>query len=163
MPDPESLRFAPFDVHEDLPRLERWLSLPHVARWWADPAHQIAQAISRPEGAGHAVLQVGGAPAGYVRWQRVDDAVADALEVPRRSWDADILIGEESLVGRGIGRRAVRMLCDELLADGTAALVGLVTSTGNARAIRAFVGAGFSRWREYDDPRYGRCVVLVYP
>jgi aminoglycoside 6'-N-acetyltransferase len=158
----ERLSLVPFDVSVDLPRLKSWLSRPHVARWWSDAEHQIAQAVNRPAGSGHALLWVGSTAAGYVRWQRVDDAVAVELDVPPQSWDADILIGEEALVGRGIGRLAVRMLCEHLLADGTAPLVGLVTSAANARAIRAFARAGLARWREYDDPRYGRCLVLVY-
>jgi RimJ/RimL family protein N-acetyltransferase len=87
--------------------------------------------------------------------------IMGALGVPIQSWDADVLIGEERLVGRGIGPRAARMRCEQLLADGTAALVGLVTSTKNVRAVRALERAGLSRWREYDDPRFGRCLVLV--
>jgi aminoglycoside 6'-N-acetyltransferase len=158
------IALRPFDPARDLDQLAAWLERPHVSRWWPDRDHQLEQARRRPAGGGHVLIQVEGSSSGYMRWQPVDPEVLAPLglpDIPVGSVDMDILIGEPALLGRGIGTGAVRMLCAQLLRDPSIPLVGMVTSTANAPAIRAFRAAGLRRFREYDDPRYGRCLVLV--
>lgn len=159
----ETLRLRPFSP-ADLPRLATWLLAPHVAPWWPDPEAQLADARAPPAGAGHVIIEWNGEPIGYMRWQRADATALAELglaAIPDGAVDMDILIGDGTHVGRGLGRRAVALLRDRLLADDTIPLVGMVTSTANVPALRAIEAAGFVRFDEYNDPRYGRCLVLV--
>jgi aminoglycoside 6'-N-acetyltransferase len=154
----------PFDAATDLPRLAAWLRAPHVVPWWPDAETQLEEARHRPPGSGQVVIAIDGEPVGYMRWQRADVAALAGLGlagIPAGAVDMDILLGEPSGTGRGIGRRAVRLLRERLLADDTIPLVGMVTAVGNQIAIRCFQAAGFEPYREYDDPRYGRCLVML--
>lgn len=157
---------GPFDLTRDLPRLAAWLRASHVAPWWPEPEAQLEEARHRPPGAGQVVIVVDGEPAGYMRWQRADVAALAGLGltgIPAGTVDMDILLGEPSGTGRGIGRRAVRLLRDRLLADDTIPLVGMVTAVANLIAVHCFRAAGFRPYPEYDDPRYGRCLVMLAP
>lgn len=110
------------------------------------------------------LIVVNQVPVGYMRWQKPDVSALAELGldgIPEGSVDMDILIGEPAVVGQGIGRRAIQLLRDRLFEDSTIPLVGMVTSVANVAALRAIEAAGFSRFQEYVDPRYGPCFVLA--
>lgn len=70
-----------------------------------------------PAGGGDALTAVGGAPVGYVRWQVISRSELEAAgitDVPEGSVDIDIAIGDEELVGRGIGRAALVLAIAEI-------------------------------------------------
>jgi aminoglycoside 6'-N-acetyltransferase len=162
--EPAAITLEPFDLTADLPRLAEWLRAPHVSPWWPEPEAQLEEARHRPPGAGQVLIAEDGHPVGYMRWQRSDAAVLASLglgDIPAGAVDMDILIGDVSRTHQGIGRRAVRLLQSRLLADASTPLLAMVTAVGNEVAIRSFRAAGFAPYREYDDPRYGRCLVLV--
>jgi aminoglycoside 6'-N-acetyltransferase len=147
--------------HEAL--IAEWLRRPHVSPWWGDAESRMAQFRATP-GSQHALIAVGGVPAGYLRWQTVDRAVLATLglgDIPDGAVDIDILIGEPAWVGRGVGPAALRSLLERLAQGGAPPLAGLCPSVDNAAAIRAFGKAGFRKLREVDDPVVGRCWVLV--
>lgn len=153
-----------FDAQRDRERLHQWLRRRHVARWWGDPDVQLTACLARPPGGDHALIRADGIAIGYVRWQRVAREELDAAglaEIPDGSIDIDICIGEPDYVGRGIATRALAALVERLCADPGIPLVGLGTSVANGAAIRAFEKAGFRRLREFDDPVYGRCVIMT--
>jgi aminoglycoside 6'-N-acetyltransferase len=151
----------PFDAVADLPLLAAWLGQPHVARWWLEREAQLEEAQNRPPGSGHVLIAVDGEPVGYMRWQRSDASALTSLGLPAGAVDMDILIGDPSRTLRGLGRRAVRRLRERLLADASIPLLGMVTAVDNLIAIRSFRAAGFEPYREYDDARYGRCLVML--
>jgi aminoglycoside 6'-N-acetyltransferase len=162
--DAAVVSLEPFDVSSDLPRLAAWLREPHVLPWWPDTDAQLEEARARPSGAGQVLIAAWGEPIGYMRWQRSDPAALASLGldgIPPGAVDMDILIGDPLRTRRGVGRRAVRLLRDRLLADSSVSLVGMVSAVGNEIALRSFRAAGFEPYREYDDPRYGRCLVLL--
>ena len=144
--------------------LSSWLAVPDVAEWWPDTAYQLVEAHRRSGGRQHRLILFDDEPVGYTRWQPVDVAALSSMgvhNIPEGSVVLDILIGEPLLLGAGIGSETARLLCEELFVDASIPMVGTVTSTENHRAIRAFKKAGLSLLQEYDDPRYGRCVVLA--
>jgi aminoglycoside 6'-N-acetyltransferase len=160
----DDIQLLPFDVTRDLARLAGWLAKPHVSPWWPDLDAQLQEARERPPGAGHVLIVVNQIPVGYMRWQKADVSALAELGldgIPEGSVDMDVLIGEPAMVGQGIGRRSIQLLRDHLLEDSTIPLVGMVTAVANVAALRAIEAAGFSRFQEYVDPRYGACFVLA--
>lgn len=156
-----SLEPVAFDRHAAL--LADWFRRPHVARWWGDAEDRIDQMRKTPRDE-HAVISVGGCPVGYIRWQAVDRAALDAAglsEIPDGAIDIDILLGEPSWLGRGVGSTALRLLLERLRNQKKGPLAGLCTSIENAVAIQCFEKAGFRKLRQYDDPTYRRCWVFV--
>lgn len=99
----------------DLPLLRRWLTAPHVARWWGEPPVDDAATAAkygpmidgddRPE---MFVFTVDEQEAGVVQRYAIDDepdwkdALAVAVDASGTA-GIDYLIGEPDLVGRGIG------------------------------------------------------------
>ena len=158
-----SVSLRPFTV-PDLDRLAGWLRESHVAPWYPRPADDLAGARAPAPGGDQAIITVGGEAVGYLRWQRVARETLDALglcEIPAGSVDADILLGEARVLGRGIGPAALEALARELLRDANVPLLGLTTSVENTRAHRAFEKARFRIVGQYTPPGLGLCHLMV--
>jgi len=154
-----------FDPGRDSERLLRWLTQPHVARWWGDPARAMEFAAKCPPGS-QALIAAAGAPVGYLCWQeppQADLVAAGLADLPPHLVDIDILIGEARLLGQGVGPRALGVLLARLRADPAVRFAGLGTSSANTNAIRCYGKAGFRHFRDFHDPEWGPCKYLVVP
>jgi aminoglycoside 6'-N-acetyltransferase len=126
------IEFRPF-TPEDLPLLRVWLEREHVRLWWREPIeHELAE-----DPAGRFVIVVDGRAAGMIQ-----------------SYDAeiDLLIGEEDLIGRGIGSQVLSQFAHEVVftRPGVTAVVATVEE-GNRRSWRAFEKAGFRHVRDVEE------------
>ena len=146
------IRLAPFDSRAHLPVVEDWLKRPHVERWWGDPNEAIA-AIQKHPGSSSAIIYWGSAPIGYLCWQvpaREELAEAGLADLPEHLVDIDIMIGEPTALGRGLGPEALSRLFTRLRAEGVR-MVGIATADANRRARRAFEKAGFQLFRVFSE------------
>jgi aminoglycoside 6'-N-acetyltransferase len=149
---------------DQLPLLKQWLNEPHVRRWYPQPAEHLEWAMHPPPGGKPALIAVNGAPVGYLRWQPVSREILDTVglfEIPANSVDIDILIGQASHIGRGIGPQALALLVSQLREDTSIPLLGLSPAIENQAAQRAYRKVGFQSLREYDAPGYGRCLLMI--
>lgn len=147
-----------------LPLLAQWLRQPHVVPWYPEPEANLEWAASPPAGGSQAIIASGADDVGWLRWQRVDRDTLDALglrDIPANSVDADILIGERALVGRGLGPAALAALIAKVREDDTVPLIGLTSSVDNHSAHRAFEKAGFRIVGQYDPNGFGLCHLLT--
>jgi aminoglycoside 6'-N-acetyltransferase len=151
------------DDTSDYALLSRWRAMPHVHEWWDpdEPPPDVEQVRAEygPESEKAAatmrcVLEVGGAPVGYVQAYRWADWISDPsdpdqMDVPLEEdpWGIDIFVGEPDRIDGGIGSRAVALLCRTLHASRGARTVMLTTELGNLRAQRAYEKAGFRKVR----------------
>ena len=142
-----------FDPQRDVPLLERWLRSSHVVQWWGAPDSHLRTLGQRPMDT-HALITAGGRPVGYLCWQRPsreDLEAAQLTDLPEDLVDIDILIGEPDCLGCGVGPKALAVLLARLCSEGVG-FAGLATSISNRTAIRAFEKAGFSFFRDFEDP-----------
>lgn len=108
----------------DLPAVEAWLRLPHVARWWtpdttaeaetAKYRERIRQGI-RP--AAHMLMvTLDSKPIGWCQWYRWADHPADAEAISARDGEIgiDCAIGDPAQVGRGVGTTLIATLTSEI-------------------------------------------------
>ena len=134
----------------DLSLVTEWLRLPHVTRWWGDPA--VSEAAVREHRVGDSALILFQAvPVGYLCWQtptRQELQVAGLDDLPFDLVDIDIFIGEFAATGRGVGSGALSQLCDKLRRQGVR-LVGMAAATENRAACRAYEKAGFRSYRRF--------------
>ncbi len=143
------------DHPADYERIVEWRNRPHVREWWDpdDPPLTLdgatAEMRQRTEPADATIaciIEVDGRPAGYLQFYPWDEELEYLAEVgitiPSGAWGLDIFIGERSLVDRGIGSRAVRLISDHLFTEHGATAVALATEAGNLRAQAAYVRAG---------------------
>jgi aminoglycoside 6'-N-acetyltransferase len=142
----------------DLPLLCRWLSEPHVARWWPhDSSPAGVEADFGPSADGHEpgkdyVVSMDGRPMGFVQLSRFADypdyaeELADVYPVDDRTATIDYFIGDPTLVGRGLGA-AMLSEFTRLVWDQEPDITHLVVpvNSANERSWRALLNAGFHR------------------
>ena len=141
------------DPRRDEQLLERWLRSPHVARWWGNAELNLTTLGQRSKDT-HALITADGRPVGYLCWQRPTREELEAAhltDLPEDLVDIDILIGEPDYLGSGVGPKALTVLLAKLHGEGVR-FAGLATSISNVGAIRAFEKAGFSLFRDFEDP-----------
>lgn len=110
-------------TEDDLPAVEHWLSLVHVARWWPPDTtpqqetlkyrHRINGTSSRPT----TMLTITWAdsPIGWCQWYRWADHPAEAAAVGAREGELgiDYAIGDPARIGHGIGTLLIAALVAE--------------------------------------------------
>jgi aminoglycoside 6'-N-acetyltransferase len=152
------------DADDEYARIAAWRNRPHVREWW-DPDQppmttEAAVAEYRADVLGRtatraAIIEASGTPVGFIQyypWAAYADSLAElGITVPDGAWGLDVFIGEPQWVGRGIGSRAVRLLCDHLLRDRGASAIAFGVAADNARARRAYEKAGLVPTVEFLD------------
>lgn len=160
------IAFRPL-TRADLEQLTDWLNTPHVAAWWSEPPAgsdvcppvTLDQTIAEygPDldagGPGHQyVIVIDDVPGGMIQWYRLADFPDYAAAIGEEAGDAagvDVLIGDPTLVGRGLGSRVIdQFVADVLFATASVDRVVAGPAVGNARSIGAFAHAGFGWVRD---------------
>ncbi len=152
------------DDDDDYRLMVGWRNRPHVRKWW-DPDEppldlEAAQEEYRPDtlpGAPSTACFIArnGGPVGFIQFYRWSSYADEAREVgipfDEDTWGVDIFIGEESETGRGIGPKAMDLLCRHLHAAHGASAVALTVDVDNEVAIRSYRKAGFEQIKQVLD------------
>jgi aminoglycoside 6'-N-acetyltransferase len=147
----------------DLPLIRRWLETPHVSEWWHDPAEQfelVSGDLDHPDMTQYIVTS-DGRPFAYLQCYNLSDWNTGFGSQPLGTRGLDQFIGEADMLDRGHGSAFIRAFTARLLAKGTPRVV-IDPDPSNARAIRAYEKAGFSKDRIVDTPD-GPALLMVYP
>jgi len=145
---------------EDLPLVAAWRRKPHVAAWWGGPPTDEEVRDDLLPDFGSEVLwrfiaELDGAPVGLV--QAYDVMRCDPAwwrdETDPGARGIDLFLGEEALLGRGLGARMIAAFVRSLFdGDPHVTKVQADPSPSNVRSIRAFERAGFRRVAEIVTP-----------
>jgi aminoglycoside 6'-N-acetyltransferase len=108
----------------DLPAVEAWLRLPHVARWWTPGTNVRAETAKYRERVRRATTSathmltviLDGTPVGWCQWYRWADYPADAQAIGARDEEIgiDYAIGDPAQTGKGFGTPLIAMLTTEV-------------------------------------------------
>src|ERR1700704_1464073 len=137
----------------DLLLIRRWLETPHVSEWWHDPAEQfelVSGDLDHPDMAQYIVAS-DGRPFAYLQCYNLSDWNTGFGPQPSGTRGLDQFIGEAGMLDRGHGSTFIRTFTEQLLAKGAPCVV-IDPDPANARAIRAYEKAGFSKDRIVDTP-----------
>jgi aminoglycoside 6'-N-acetyltransferase len=137
----------------DLPTIRRWLETPHVAQWWHDPSDQfelVSGDLDHPDMA-QFIVTTDAREFAYLQCYNLSTWNTGFGPQPEGARGLDQFIGEADMLGGGHGSAFIRVFADRLLASGTPRIV-IDPAPTNARAIRAYEKAGFSRDRVVDTP-----------
>jgi GNAT superfamily N-acetyltransferase len=156
-----AIGFRPLAV-DDMQAMFLWLLRPHVAKWYAPAPSSFAEVVAKygprtlpgdPVGAW--MVTVGGREAGYIQSYAIDDFpdYAGRLAVEPGTAGIDLFIGEEELLGWGLGARVIRRFVDEIVFPGAALACIAGPPEGHRAAIRAFEKAGFAPWKAVANER----------
>jgi len=134
---------------EDLPLVRGWLGREHVRRWWRDSVDEAIDKRRQGIEEGRTdqyLIVVDARPAGLIQTYLVADSPEweELVGAEPGLAGVDLLIGEEELVGRGLGREVLRAFAREVVfaRPETSACVATVEES-NRRSWRAFEKAGF--------------------
>jgi RimJ/RimL family protein N-acetyltransferase len=153
---------------EDFAQLLAWRREPHVAAVWDEDEERGDDMTLEDVREAYGAQTEGGQdptasyfilledrPVGYVQWHRwgsyAEEARDMGWEPDERSWGIDIFIGDPTELGKGLGPRAVDLVCRHLFTAEGASDVTLVTAADNARAQRAYEKAGMTKVRRVLD------------
>jgi aminoglycoside 6'-N-acetyltransferase len=144
--------------------ISRWRSAPHVHEWWdpdeppLTPEGAAAQYGARARGeepTTACIVELDGLPIGYLQfyrwlaWPGANDELD--IEADPDTYGIDLFIGDQALIGRGIGTRLVQLVCRHLESERDASWIALTTEVDNVRAQRAYEKAGFRKVRRVLD------------
>ena len=142
------LRFEPLSPPH-LPLLTAWLQEPHVRAFWDDGerdeasvwAHYFEQNRDVP---GY-IFTLAGRPAGFIQHERLTPGheYAEWSAEQGETWGLDLFIGEEALLGRGIGPQVIRAFVELTRATHPVRRFVIDPDSRNLRARRAYEKAGF--------------------
>lgn len=146
------------DDDDDVALLARWLSDERILEFYEgrDQAFDEAKVREKfgPRARGESrtascIIERGNAPIGYIQFYGHDEAghIEYAIPPDTAAYGIDIFIGEPELWGGGLGSRAVAAMASYLVNTCGAALVTIDPAVINARAIRTYEKAGFSKVR----------------
>ena len=147
------IEFRPL-AEDDLPLVEEWLRRDHVARWWRDDiAESLAEyraALEGREPTDHFTIVVDGCAIGMIQTYLVSDYPEweEVVQVGEGVAGVDILIGEEDLIGRGLGPQILAEFARDVI---TAPAVVATVEEPNRRSWRAFEKAGFRHVRDVEE------------
>jgi aminoglycoside 6'-N-acetyltransferase len=140
-------------AREHLPKLRCWLETPEVVRWWGDPDEQYALVsgdLDHPD-MDQFIVALGERPFGYIQCYALSTWNQGFGPQPRATRGIDQFIGEPDMIDRGHGSDFIRQFAGGLLASGIPRVV-TDPDPDNARAVRAYVKAGFRSERVIDTP-----------
>jgi aminoglycoside 6'-N-acetyltransferase-1b len=146
----------------DAPLLFRWRQTPHVARWWniapyeANTLEEMERELEEDFALGEhesLLILLDGKPIGYAQtynagqasggwWPDEDDSTRGL----------DLFIGQESLIGHGLGPLIVRAICERLFGEAGVTSIIVDPHPDNLRSVRCFEKAGFERERHLETP-----------
>jgi len=138
---------------DDLPAVEAWLGLPHVARWWT-PGTTAAEEIAKyrrrvgpQERPATIMLMVtwDGTGIGWCQWYRWADYPAEAAAMDARAGELgiDYAIGDPAWIGRGAGTTLVTALVTEGRRHFPGAGILAAPAAANAASRRVLEKNGF--------------------
>jgi RimJ/RimL family protein N-acetyltransferase len=147
------IEFLPL-TGDDLPLVEEWLRRDHVALWWRDDiGESLAEyraALEGREPTDHYLIMFDGRAVGMIQTYLVSDYPdwEQVVRVGPGVAGVDLLIGEEELIGRGLGPRILSQFArDHVAAPSVVATV----EEENRRSWRAFEKAGFRHERDVEE------------
>jgi len=148
-------------THADWARIDGWLALEQVRRWWG--SHTAGQAavlaaLDAPMGL-CSIIEADGRAVGYAH---ALDAIAGGLAGPDFSgcYRIDVFVGERAYRGRGIGVAALRLVTAEIFDTTLAPAAISIVSIRNEAAVRAHEKAGFAWVRVVEDALLGPCWLM---
>jgi len=139
---------------DDLPLLKEWLGREHVRRWWRDYGQSLGHAedaLAGRDPAQYFLIVVDGRRVGMIQsylaadypdWDEVVEAGPGVAGI-------DLLIGDEELIGQGLGPRVLaEFVGDVVFANPDVHAAIATVEEPNRRSWRAFEKAGFVHVRD---------------
>lgn len=152
-------------VNDDVQLVESWLNKEHVKRWYEIPSlgislddwmHEIKERNGEYKWLTHLITLWQGRPIGMCQYYKCIDSDEDFGTLPiEGSYGIDYLIGEESCLGKGLGKEMIALLVDRIFSFPDAQRVTADIDKENKASGKALLSCGF----ELYDKKHARYVI----
>ena len=144
-----TLRLRPI-ADEDCALVERWLKLPHIAKWFPDAEDwltKIRERNGKYSWTTHFLIMDGEVPVGvcqYYDWFHYGTSEDwYTINIPGHTFSFDYLIGNEDYLGKGHGKEIVGLLTDAIQQDARGKAIVLKPEADNEASKRAIRANGY--------------------
>ena len=137
----------------DIPLVEAWLNKEHVKKWYEIPhmgitiddwMHEIKERNGEFSWLTHLIAMWQGCPIGLCQYYKCADRDEDLGALPLEgSYGIDYLIGEESFLGKGLGKGIISLLVDTIFSFPDAQRVTADIDKDNKASEKALLSCGF--------------------
>jgi len=154
--------------NDDLSLVENWLNKEHVKKWYNIPGEcSIDDWISEIKGRNdefqfltHLIVLHEGHPIGFCQYYKCVDSDEDWGALPLTgAYCIDYLIGEESSLGKGLGKESITQLVNKIFSLPDAKRVVADIDEENKASIKALLASGFVL---FDAERYRYIIERKY-
>lgn len=140
---------------DDISLVETWLNKEHVKEWYeiphmgvtiADWVHEIRERGGAFRWITHLIALYDGTPIGFCQYYKCKDSADEdfgTLSI-RGSYGIDYLIGEESYLGKGLGKGIVTSLVDMIFSFQDAKRVTADIDNNNKASRKTLFSCGFT-------------------
>jgi aminoglycoside 6'-N-acetyltransferase len=132
--------------------LQSWLAQPHWREWWGEADEELRLIYAVNDGEHLPFLAcMNGAPIAYIQcwWPAQHPEVPWVQDMTMSERGIDISVGDAANLGKGFGTLIVKHFAAKLFAEGATRLV-IDPDKNNARAIAAYMKAGFTPYAEFE-------------
>ncbi len=148
---------------DDVPMVAAWLNTDHVRKWYEIPTlgvtiddwlHEIRTRDGEFHWLSHFIALWHGEPIGLCQYYKCEDSDEDFGELPLPgSYGIDYLIGEETRLRKGLGKRMIAVLVEKVFSLPNARRVTASIDKRNTASEKALLSCGFTLF-DADHSRY---------
>ncbi len=132
----------------DIRLMDTWLQKPYILHWYEDPEAWIDE-IKQRHGSfsfiHHFIVMDDHQPIGFCQYYDCYDAGEDwySVEGPGKTYSVDYLIGEESYLGKGNGKKIIQLLIQAIQAKTQAEEIIVQPEEENLPSCKTLLACGF--------------------
>ena len=107
--------------NEDVDIVKDWLMKEYVAQWFGDASEWLFEINHRHEQFAfikHFIAEENGVPIGFCQYYNWNKAFEEDMDSePSGSFGIDYMLGEESMLGKGLGKQLVKLICEKVISE----------------------------------------------
>jgi len=104
---------------EDISTVKNWIMQDYISQWFGDVSDWEKELKGRNDEYNfikHFILERDGEPIGFCQYYNWNSIVENEEEYePVGTYGIDYLIGSKELLGKGIGKEIVKLICDKVI------------------------------------------------
>ena len=135
--------------NEDMMLFQKWLYMPHVAKWYHDPLDWIEEIQKRNDEFAflhHFVAELAGKPVGFCQYYEYHYSGENwhGNIDTNGAYSIDYLIGDTEYLGLGFGKEIVRFLIEQIKSQNNAKRIIVQPEQENKASCNTLLSCGFS-------------------
>ena len=135
--------------NEDITLFEKWLYMPHVAKWYHDPMDWIDEVHKRNDEFSflhHFIVEYGDKPIGFCQYYEYRHSKEDwhGTTDINGTYSIDYLIGDTKYLGKGFGKEIIQRLIEKVKLQNNVKRIIVQPEQENKASCNTLLSCGFS-------------------